>query len=253
MKLNIGNWVYSPKLLTSLLAFIFIYLFVSLGFWQLDRAEFKRNLYSDFESRQSAVAINFNLKENQQLDKEALIWRKVEARGEFLEQHQVLLDNQVEDTHAGYFVYTPFRLAQTGQVVLVNRGWLLADTNRAISPDLNLTEGIVSIIGVVKEEPKTGLLLKEMPPEKMTDSTYRVQKLNLEEIAKHTNEKLLPYLIRLEPESEHGYKRKWRLPGSGENTHMGYAFQWFAFATALLIIYLVLNIKKRNETEQTHE
>lgn len=244
MKLIIGNWCFSPKILTSLLALIFISLFVSLGFWQLDRAEYKRNLYSEFENRQSSETVDFSLEKNYQLDKEDLIWRKLEATGEFLEQYQILLDNQVEDTHAGYFVYTPFKLYQNDLVVLVNRGWLLADTDRTVSPKLLFTNGVVKINGVAKEKPKTGLLLKEMPPEKMNETTYRVQRIDIEEIEELTNTKLLPYIIRLEPESEHGYIRKWRLPGSGENMHNGYAFQWFAFAAVLLIIYLILNVKK---------
>lgn len=249
MKLIIGNWCFKPKILTSLLALMFFYLFVSLGLWQLDRAEYKRNLYSEFENRQSAEAIDFNLEKNKRLDKEDLVWRKVEAKGEFLEEFQILLDNQVEDTHAGYFVYTPFKLDQSEQIVLVNRGWLMADTDRSVSPKLIFTNGLVKINGVVKETPKTGLLLKEMPPEKMGEKTYRVQRINIEEIEQLTKQKLLPYIIRLEQESKHGYKRKWRLPGSGENMHMGYAFQWFTFAAVLLFIYLLLNINKINQTE----
>ncbi len=250
MKLIIGNWCFSPKILTSLLTLIFISLFISLGFWQLDRAEYKRDLYSEFQNRQSSEAINFNLEKNKQRDKEDLIWRKVEAKGEFLEEFQILLDNQVEDTYAGYFVYTPFKLDQSEQIVLVNRGWLLADTDRSVSPKLIFTNGLVKINGVVKEVPKTGLLLKEMPPEKMDEKIYRVQRINIDEMEQLIKKKLFPYVIRLEPESEHGYIKKWRLPGSGENMHMGYAFQWFTFAAVLLVIYLLLNIKK---TEQTHE
>jgi surfeit locus 1 family protein len=249
MKLIIGNWCFSPKLITSLLALVFISVFVFLGFWQLDRAEQKRTLYAEFENRQSAKAMDFNQAKNNQLDKEALIWKRLSARGEFLERYQILLDNQVQDTHAGYNVYTPFRLDQSELVVLVNRGWLLADTDRKVSPELIITNGVVKINGMAKEIPKTGLLLKETPPEQMNETTYRVQRINIAEIEKLTKVKLLPYIIRLEPESEYGYVRKWRLPGSGETMHNGYAFQWFAFATALLIIYLLLNIKKNDKME----
>lgn len=244
MKLNIGNWCFSPKIVTSLLALLFLYLFVSLGLWQLNRAEYKGEIYSEFEARQSAAAIDFNQEKNNQLDKESLVWRELKATGTFLEQYQILLDNQVEDTHAGYYVYTPFKLDQSEKFVLVNRGWLLASPDRTVPPELVLSKDLVSINAVVKEIPKTGLLLKEMPPEKVSETIYRVQRINLQELEQLTGVKLLPYIIRLEPESEHGYLRKWRLPGSDENMHLGYAFQWFAFAAVLLVIYLVLNIKK---------
>ena len=250
MKLIIGNWCFCPRLITSLLALIFFSLFISLGFWQLDRADYKRTLYSDFENRQSGQAIDLNHDNTKLSDKEEIIWRHVNATGEFLEQYQILLDNQVEKGQAGYYVYTPFKLEQSEHAVLVNRGWLSTDNDRTVSPALIMTNDLVNIMGLAKEEPKTGLLLKNMPPEQMNKGVYRVQRLNINEVAELTKTKLLPYIVRLEPESKHGYRRQWQLPGSGVSIHNGYAFQWFAFATVLLIIYLVLNIKNKHKTGQ---
>jgi surfeit locus 1 family protein len=251
MKLIIGNWCYSPKLITSLLAIVLISVFISLGFWQLDRAEQKRTLYADFEKRQSGVAINLNQVAIKLPDEETMLWRHVNASGEFLEQYQILLDNQVEKGQAGYFVYTPFKLENSGQVVLVNRGWLSTGSDRSVSPDLTMTTGVVNIKGVVKKEPRTGMLLQELPPEKIDKIIYRTQRLNIIELSELTKTTLLPYIVRLEPDSEHGYYRVWRLPGSGENVNIGYAFQWFAFATALLVIYLLLNISNKNKMGQS--
>lgn len=250
MKLIIGNWCFCPRLITSLLALIFFSLFISLGFWQLDRADYKRTLYSDFENRQSGQAIDLNHDNTKLSDKEEIIWRHVNATGEFLEQYQILLDNQVEKGQAGYYVYTPFKLEQSEHAVLVNRGWLSTDNDRTVSPALIMTNDLVNIMGLAKEIPKTGLLLKNMPPEQMNKGVYRVQRLNINEVAELTKTKLLPYIVRLEPESKHGYRRQWQLPGSGVSIHNGYAFQWFAFATVLLIIYLVLNIKNKHKTGQ---
>lgn len=244
MKLIIGKRCFCPKLLTSLITLCFLYLFVSLGFWQLDRAEYKRNLYSDFKNRQAAAAINLDQQNNEKQNIEELIWRHVSATGEFLEQFHILLDNQVVDTQAGYFVYTPFRIAKSNNYVLVNQGWLLADPDRTLLPKLNPSKGQVEIKGVIKEAPKTGLLLKKLPPEKVNQTNYRVQRIDIEELKALTKLNLVPYIIRLEPDSDHGYTRKWRLPGSGESMHNGYAFQWFTFASVLLIIYLLLNVKK---------
>jgi len=250
MNLIFGNWCFSPRLVTSLLAAVLFGLFVHLGFWQLDRAEQKRNLFAEFESRQASEAVDLNREGNAHLVAEDLLWRPVVAKGEFLEHYQILLDNQVDNTKAGYFAYTLFKLSDSDNVVLVNRGWLLADPDRAISPELTVTKGLVSITAVAKDIPQTGLLLKELPPEQMGDGIYRVQRIDLDELAELAQVKLLPYIIRLEPLSEHGYRRQWRLPGSGENVNNGYAFQWFAFATALLIIYLLLNVKRKDEKGQ---
>ena len=253
MKLIIGNWCFCPGPITSLLALLFFSLFTLLGFWQLDRADQKRALYADFENRQSAKPINLNRYNINALVKKNIVWRHINATGEFVEQYQILLDNQVEKGHAGYFIYTPFKLAHSKQTVLVNRGWLPAGSDRTTSPALIMTSGIINIEGIAKEEPKAGLLLKRLPPEQLGAGVYRVQHLNIGEMAAFTKMKLLPFIIRLEPESEHGYRRRWQTPGSGERMHMGYAFQWFAFAATLLIIYLVMNISNVHKTGITHE
>ena len=250
MKIIIGNWCFNPGLYTSLFALTGFSLFISLGFWQLDRAEQKRMSYAEFENRQSARAINLYQGNIKLSGIEEMLWQHVNASGEFLEQHQVLLDNQVEKGRAGYFVYTPFKLEKSQNVVLVNRGWLSTGNDRTESPELIMTDGIVNIRGVVKKEPITGVLLKEVQPEQIIKGVYRLQKLIIDEVSELTATKLLPFIIRLEPESEHGYSRQWQAPGSGESRNTGYAFQWFAFATTLLIIYLVINIKRKDKTEQ---
>ena len=112
---------------------------------------------------------------------------------------------------------------------------------------------MVEIKAVIKEIPKTGLLLKELPPEEMSEDVYRVQRIDLDEIAELTNTKLLTLLF-----SGCHRSRSTAIidcgdqPGSGENVHNGYAFQWFAFATVLFIIYLLLNIKRRDESGKEH-
>ena len=88
------------------------------------------------------------------------------------------------------------------------------------------------------------MILKELPPEVLNDENIRVQKIEFNELEQTLDTTFFPYVFRLIPDSDYGYIRDWRLPGSGEEVHEGYAFQWFAFATTLLLIYLVMNIKK---------
>ena len=246
MNLYFRNWCFSPGLITSLLAIGFFTLFVFLGCWQLERAEQKRNLFVEFENRQLTEAMNLNQVDDTKSSFDNLLWRPVIVSGRFLEDFQILLDNQVQKTKAGYYIYTPFQLLDSERVVLVNRGWLAVGSDRKVSPNIVATKGTVKIKAIIKEIPKTGLLLKELPPEEMKNGFYRVQRIDLAELEELTSTKLLPYVIRLSPESEHGYYRKWPLPGSGEDKHNGYAFQWFAFATVLFIIYFLLNIKLKD-------
>ena len=238
-----GKWRFSPGVLSSLLTVVFISLFVFLGIWQLNRAEYKRNLHAEFEEQLAAPEINFN-NAGYGEQTESLLWRRAKITGHFIESKQVLLDNQVMNGEPGYFVYTPLQVDGLDKWLLVNRGWVSAGNDRMLPPSLQQTDSIVTVNGVIKQVPKTGLLLKEVSPEKITEEMLLVQRIDLSELESVLSKNLYPFILRLDAESDHGYAREWQIPGSGEAVHMGYAFQWFAFAITLLIIYLVLNIKK---------
>ena len=130
-------------------------------------------------------------------------------------------------------------------------------------PNLNFTKGRATIYGVLKKAPRTGILLADNQAEKLNENITRFQKIDtyeltrlikLNKIKKFANNPFLypifPYVIRLSPESEHGYIRNWESRNSGENIHIGYAYQWFAFAATLFVIYLVLNIKRQDHKNE---
>lgn len=249
MQIQFKQWLFQPHLITSVIAILVFSLFVKLGLWQLQRAEYKKEKYNTFLTRQAQPPVELeslmglnNAEDN--------YWRTVRTTGYFNTDLQILLDNRVVNSKAGYFVYTPFNINNSEKYVLVNRGWIKADVNRKNISNIDITDELTAISGVIKAEPLTGIILKEFPPEKIKDNIYRVQKIKIEELNKQLKLDLLPFIFRLEPESKHGYVREWAKPGSDEAKHLGYAYQWFAFAITLLIIYLLLNIKKVKDHEQ---
>ncbi|MFT5425262.1 MAG: surfeit locus 1 family protein [Gammaproteobacteria bacterium] len=237
-------WDFNPSLWPTLATLLILPMFLSLGFWQLDRAELKRVLHKDFEGRQSAPVLDLNEEINVKNGLEELLWHKVTIKGEFSRDANILLDNQVINGKAGYFVYTPFKFKNEGFWILVNRGWLPAGASRDDPPGLIAEEGVLKIVGSIKLPPSTGMLLAENLAEQLGDGTIRVQKLEFVAIEKALKIELLPNVVRLEPESAGGFTRHWKAPGSGEEKHLGYAFQWFAMAGAIFIIYLILNFKR---------
>ena len=247
---RIGNRNFSPGLLPTLATALILPALLALGFWQLDRADQKRTMLADILQRQAAEPLKLNKhKETMQVDHE-ILWHRVVANGQFDEDVQILLDNQVLHGRAGYFVYTPYQLAGDNSWFLVNRGWVPAGDDRTRIPALHRTSGQVLILGSLKKVPKTGLMLKDATSEQMYQGVYRLQEINPEKIETMINRKLEHLIIRLEPDSDYGYIRDWPAPNSGIATHLGYAFQWFALAITLVIIYIVVNLKKIDETRQ---
>jgi surfeit locus 1 family protein len=237
-------WEFTPSLWPTLAALLVFPLFLYLGFWQLDRADQKLTLHHEFESRQAESVISLNNEDALQNNFDELHWRKVTIEGVFSRDINVLLDNQVQRGVAGYFVYTPFKINDQDTWVLVNRGWVPVGASRDNAPEINAVEEVLLIVGNIKSPPETGILLAENIVEPLNERTVRVQKLELSGIEEALNLEFLPYVVRLSPESTAGFARSWKAPGSGEEKNLGYAFQWFAMATAIFVIYLVLNIKR---------
>jgi len=57
--------------------------------------------------------------------------------------------------------------------------------------------------------------------------------------------KVLPIVIKLDTKSNAGgFVRNWQLPADKIATNMGYAYQWFGFAVASILIFLYTSIRK---------
>ncbi len=240
--MQIKGWQFSPGLWPGVITVILLPLLVSLGFWQLDRAEQKREIYEQFKNRQSAAIIDLNLDSPKRHSKQDILWHQIKLKGVFDPGINILLDNQVVNSAPGYFVFNAFMLDD--EWLLVNRGWLPTGADRSIAPAIYTPKEEVELIAVATDVPTTGILLGNNNIERISEEIFRMQKIDIEEVSKITGLKLLPFIARLEPESDHGFVREWVMPGSGEEKHLGYAFQWFALALTLLIIFLVVNIKR---------
>ena len=131
-----------PAWLPALAALFFAGLTFWLGQWQLGRAEEKRAKQAAFDvaAAQPAVAIAT-------LPGSAAPFTRVRVTGHFEPAYQIYLDNRMRQGQPGYHVIAP--LAYPGGVVLVNRGWLAAASDRAIRPDAPLSSAPVTLEGLL--------------------------------------------------------------------------------------------------------
>ncbi|WP_161984134.1 SURF1 family protein [Sulfuriferula plumbiphila] len=215
---------------------VMIALTLFLANWQLDRADQKRALQARYDLMQKDPAVTLPGK---QADSTGLLYQKVALRGRFDFVHEIYIDNKLYRGRAGYYVITPFRDDNSGSYVLVNRGWLAAGSNRAIPPMAAQVPGQIRIEGIVTSPNSRYLEL----------SAATVQGRVWENLHFKRYATTLPYavqavLIQQINDTQDGLVRVWDRPDAGAAMHMGYAVQWFAIATAILIIYLVLNVKR---------
>lgn len=224
-------------LLTSLLC--------SLGFWQLGRAEQKKQLLMQQQTAIESGVINLN---QQAIDDVAAVrYRNARLAGHYDGAHQFLLDNQIVDGKTGYFVLTPFWPDGQRTAILINRGWLALGGDRKQLPNLAMRIEPAQVAGRINQFPSVGILLKgaEIPAEnwpsvvQVVDSKLLSQKLGYE---------IAAFQIELEPAAAEGYKREWKInvPIPPEK-HLAYAVQWFGLALALTALFIWISTKNRSE------
>ena len=240
MQLRIGEFSFQPSPLLSLGAACLLVLLLSLGNWQLKRADEKRTIMQDYEQRvkQPPSELLFPLEDVEQ-------WRsrKVRVTGRFDNEKQFLLDNQVSRGQVGLQVLTPLKLSNRDLVVLVDRGWLPLGPDREQLPDVKVNTGIVSLIGTVYVPYKEGYRLGGMD-EGQSGWPRLIQFLDFNTISNRLGLHVAPLTIRLDPNLPHGYRREWQTVSMSPETHLAYALQWFTLAAVLIVIYLALSLKK---------
>lgn len=238
-----GSWHFQATFWPGIATLLIFSFLLSLGFWQLDRAAQKEQIDQKFRANHKIPPILLNADKTLQQEQD-LQWRNVIISGNFESAHQFLLDNQPMNFQTGYFVYTPFKLENDTTRILVNRGWVPANLDRQILPDIRLSEQTLTITGVATAPPTPGVVLSDNLTEFMKDGLIRIQQLKLDQIESVTGHAFLPFVVRMDKNSPQGFIRDWVLPGSGAEKNYGYAFQWFAMAATLLIVYFAVNIKK---------
>jgi len=248
---RIINWQFRPGLWPSVAVLLLLPLLLRLGFWQLDRADQKEALQGQYVHSREAAALDLNQAHTSASAGLAhLQWRSGIVRGRFDTAHVFLLDNQVMARRAGYFVYGVFSLAKGGHKILVNYGWVPLGADRSKPPDIALPKGELRLEGLIKRPPATGIKLAATEEENLGKGFYRVQEINPTALAASKGWRLFPYVLRLPPPAPGGFVRDWTRPGFGKERHLGYAFQWFALAAALVLIYLVVNVKRVSSPDE---
>ena len=228
---------FKPSLWPTLAAIAGVAATVALGNWQLGRGQDKAALAQRIAAANRDAQIELSQTEARAED---VAWHRVEVRGRFEPKYAVLIDNRILHGVVGYQVVMPLRIAGGERHVLVNRGWVAATGSRDILPQIKTPPEEVLITGLATVPSKRYLELSKQVAEGKV-----WQNLTLERYRAAMPLALQPVVIQQESEIDDGLKREWSAPDLGIDKHYGYAFQWFAMAAAIVIIYLVCNVRKR--------
>lgn len=227
-----------------LLAVLLIAAFVSLGRWQLHRAEAKQRMLADV-ARALQVRRPVPLSEAARSSRIAgYDW--AEGRGRFADGPVLLLDNQRHGEAVGVRVFAPF-LPDAGGELLVDLGWLPVPPDRRM-PSPAIPAGDQALRGLLAPLPSTGMPLG---PDHVEIDQHRwlLTRIEYPALLRGLGPSLAPRILRLDPALPIGFARDLEvLPNTlPPERHRGYAVQWFGLALATLLTALFLAFRRTHE------
>lgn len=244
--MQIGNRLFKPGLIPTIVTLLVLPVLLKLGFWQLDRAEEKRELIALFkqQNEQGPISINDKLKLDLKLN-----YREAKVSGNYDSGKQIYIDNKIYQGKLGVYAVTPFKLKNSEFSILVNRGWVPMAQDRNSLPDIKTDTDLLNLAGKIK--------IVENKPFTLGDKFQSndgwpalIQWLNIKDIEQKSQLKLLPYIFLLDDKDKSGYVREWKPVVMLPEKSISYAVQWFSLALALIIIYIVVNLKKINSESE---
>jgi len=236
-----AKYRFRPGLWPTLATLVLLPLLVWLGVWQLQRADWKQGLVDANAARAGLPEASL----------QALLpvtaadqYRPVGLTGRYDLDHQLLLDNRTWQGHPGYEVLTPLLPSAGGTAVLVNRGWVPAQPDRSILPELPGVADEVRVRATIKLPPERIFRLADVE-EAQAGWPRVVQQPEIAQLERVLGYPLLPVLLLLDKDADHGFLRDWKpVYGVTPDKHRAYAMQWFTLALVLVVIYIGVNTQR---------
>lgn len=236
--MRLGTTLHLGKLTVQVDAFILLCIFlscgmfVSLGFWQLDRAAEKRAQAAAWLAAAEAEPVPFAALADGDAGDEELVSnnRRVALQGSFHNEISFLVLYQFFQGRPGYELVTPVRPVHGGELVLVSRGWIAPDDSGG-RPEVPVVDGQQSMIA------RLHLPDTEITPGEVTDDSWpvRMPRLNVTQASRLLGEPVYPHVLRLESGQPGVQGRHWPQPDFSTRSHYAYTAQWFGLAMLVLL------------------
>ena len=241
------SFAHRPKwVLSHLFALTLIVGFASAGFWQIDRLGQRQDSNERIESR--ALQAPMPLTSALGVADEELDFVAVSATGRFIDSELARVANRSQDGRGGDWSVGIFE-TNDGQLLVVNRGFVLRSETSAEAPDAE-----VEIGGFLRLTRTKGWIggndnpeAERMPRLNLDDVTVRLEAAGIE-----ADGRTIPLWLQLEsidglePDDLNGQgaavdavvvPRPVPLDALGNGNHLSYAVQWFSLAALSIVIY----------------
>jgi surfeit locus 1 family protein len=211
-------------LLFAALALAGAALFIRLGFWQLDRLGQRRERNKLVAARMAAAPAPWS-------DTTAVRYRRVRLSGRPDYEREIVLVGRSRGGSPGVNLVTPFRLAGSDTAVLVNRGWVYSPDATAVDHARWREGETLAVEGYVEAFTEPG-------PGDLPAHQRLARRLSHAAVSARSPYPIAPvYVVAIDTGKVPRPDAPARpgLPVPDEGPHLGYAFQWFAFALIAVV------------------
>ncbi len=229
-----------PSAFAVALTLFGIAVFCALGIWQLRRATYKESVLARFH--QAAVAPLTTLGAAL-ADRRSGDYPHVRVDGRLEGDRVYLLDDQMRSGRLGVMVFVPFVPAGSARVLLVNLGFLAKmGVDATAPPELPpIPTTAVTLTGIYAPPPLTGLRLGGNPLRREQTWPKVVTWIDPRQIGEDLGAAVYPHVLLLDPDAHSAYLRTWTANVMLPARHRAYALQWFTFALAAVVLFIVLH------------
>lgn len=240
-------------LLATVLVLAGVALCVRLGIWQLDRLEQRRAFNARVQAQMDKPPLSLSSSTLED-DLYNMEYRPVTVIGTYDFNQEIAIINQSYGNEWGVHLLTPLIISGTDQAILVDRGWiphqdyLSGDWSKFTEP------GKVVVEGVLRRPQSKAEIGGRIDPTPAPGEARRTawNFVNIEQIGKQISHPLLGAYIQQAPNPAWTglpYRTQPEVEIT-EGPHMGYALQWFSFATLLGVGYPFFIRRQESRTAQ---
>lgn len=208
-------------------AIIFVPITISLGFWQLDRAQEKKEIIANYDKLLTSEPVSLNTKSIYKN------WQPATTMGRF-KDIVIFEDNAILSGRAGFKIYHLFENGD-GSYMFVHRGFIERNMIKNNLPLIDTPKGKQSLKGSVLIKQDNSFV------QDIEESDARIiQEFNIERLINKfpilKDRYLHPFLFNLDIRDKNKFLAIEKPVNMAASKHIGYAIQWFGLCIALIIL-----------------
>ncbi len=215
---------------------------IPLGIWQLNRLGERRETNRIVQEALALPPIELDPAEPALSE-----YARITVTGEFIADENILLGIRSRNGFPGHHLAAPFAIQGSDAVLFVDAGWVSNEERDYVSRAQMLPTGQQTLSGFILYDEELPDLLRAPAT---TDRRDQWQTVDVERLAQQTGLNVLPYYLEWEFERAADAPTNYPIYQTSieldDGPHLGYAIQWFMFASIGFIGALVLFRRRAN-------